>query len=125
MGFWFVILNRCSYIAIEACSALRSTANNIQCPPKVLEQKKIFSHNFKPASVLAENWLYCMGLFELCGYINFVNFTICSRTFGGHCIDGFNSFMTIILTHNIDLDIRFLKEPSDLGLFNLLQSSSF
>ena len=39
-----------------------------------------------PASVFAENWLYCVGLLELCGYINFVNFTNCPRTFGGHCI---------------------------------------
>ena len=39
-----------------------------------------------PASVFAENWLYCVGLLELCGYINVVNFTNCPRTFGGHCI---------------------------------------
>ena len=36
-----------------------------------------------PASVFAENWLYCVGLLELCGYINFVIFTNCSRTFEG------------------------------------------
>ena len=39
-----------------------------------------------PASVFAENCLYCFGLLELCGYINFVHFTNCPRTFGGHCI---------------------------------------
>ena len=33
-----------------------------------------------------ENWLYCVGLLELCGYMNFGNFTNCSRTFGGHCM---------------------------------------
>ena len=34
----------------------------------------------------AENWLFCVILLELCGYINFVNFTNCPRTFGRHCI---------------------------------------
>ena len=38
------------------------------------------------ASVFAENWLFCVELLELCGYLNFVNFTNCPRTFGGHCI---------------------------------------
>ena len=38
-----------------------------------------------PTSVFAKNWLYCVGLLELYGYINFVNFTNCPRTFGGHC----------------------------------------
>ena len=43
-----------------------------------------------PASVFAENWLYCMGLLELCGYMYIkkknVNFTNCPRTFGWRCI---------------------------------------
>ena len=38
-----------------------------------------------PASVFAENWLYCVGLLELCDYISFVKFTNCPRTFRGHC----------------------------------------
>ena len=38
-----------------------------------------------PASGFAENWLYCVGFLELCGYINFVNLTNCPITFGGHC----------------------------------------
>ena len=39
-----------------------------------------------PASGFAENWLFCVGLLESYGYINFVHFTNCSRTFGGYCI---------------------------------------
>ena len=41
-----------------------------------------------PASVFAENWLYCVGLLELCGYIHFVNFTNCPRICVGHCMYG-------------------------------------
>ena len=46
-------------------------------------------------SIFAENWFYCVGLLTLCGYINFVNFTNCSRTFGGHC-----SFFVVYLKKN-------------------------
>jgi len=38
------------------------------------------------ASNLAKNWLFCMEWLEFSGYRNFVNFTKCSRNFGGHCI---------------------------------------
>ena len=47
-----------------------------------------------PASVFAEYWFYCLGLLELCGYINFVIFTNCPRTFRGHCMIEF--VMTVI-----------------------------
>ena len=79
-----------------------------------------------PASVFAENWLYCVGLLELCGYINFVNFTNCPRTFGGHCM--YILYMCIIifleallyfynswgeLTLAISTSISLLLFPSD------------
>ena len=89
--------------------------DKVQCSPKVLEQNKIFSHNFKKIVYL--NALYkqyglkirpkkrwAWSLIHIVWYpasvfsesfawndlnsedIEIVNFTNCPRTFGGHCI---------------------------------------
>ena len=58
-----------------------------------------------PTSVFAENWLYCVGFLELCGYIKFVNLTSCPRTFWGHC-NCMHSTCTRPLLQVVDRSLR-------------------